>query len=186
MNNKEFEPSFLNALARKTPEPYLDAQARVVEEMNDPLNWRGRQISALTTWKILFKYLQRQSTEALKSGSFDRYLDAIEKYGNSSSSEPRDVYAFYILRGMNERAKRFRERANRAATYDLDYYFKQVDSRRAGEPVVRQRRAYRSVLAEPPSALAGVADRHRPSSDGAAIQEVADPRPRMVTQGQAY
>lgn len=127
LGNKEFEPMFLNALARETPAPYLDALAQVVEEKNDPVNWRGGQISALTTWKILFKYLQRQPTEILSSGSVDRYLDAIEKYGNSSSSEPRDVYAFYILRGMNERAKRFRERANRAATYDLDYFFKQVD-----------------------------------------------------------
>jgi len=127
LSNKEFEPSFLNALARETPEPYLDALAQVVEEKNDPANWRGGQISAFTTWKILFKYLQTQSTEVLNSGSVDRYLDAIEKYGSYSSSEPRDVYAFYILRGMNERAKRFRERANRAATYDLDYYFKQVD-----------------------------------------------------------
>lgn len=127
LNNKEFEPLFLNALARETPEPYLDALAQVVEEKNDPANWRGGQISAFTTWKILFKYLQSQSTVVLHSGSVDRYLDAIEKYGNYSSSEPRDVYAFYILRGMNERAKRFRERANRAATYDLDYYFRQVD-----------------------------------------------------------
>ena len=127
LSNKEFEPLFLNALARENSEPYLDALARVVQEMNDPVNWRGRRLSALTTWKILFTYLQRQSTEVLNSGSVDRYLDAIEKYGSSSSSEPRDVYAFYILRGMNERAKRFRERANRVATYDLDYYFKQVD-----------------------------------------------------------
>ena len=57
----------------------------------------------------------------------DRYLDAIEKVGNYSSSEPRDIYAFYILSGMPERAKKFRERANKAATYDLDYYFQQVD-----------------------------------------------------------
>jgi len=119
--------TWLNALARETPEPYLDALARVVEEMNDPLNWRGGQISAMTTWKILIKYLQRLSPEVLNSGSVDRYLDAIEKYGTSSSSEPRDVYAFCILRVMNDRAKRFRERANRAASYDLDYYFKQVD-----------------------------------------------------------
>ena len=127
LTNKEFEPLFLNALARETPEPYLDALAQVVEEKNDPENWRGGQIPALTSWKILFKYLQSLSTDVLTSGSVDRYLDAIEKYGNYGSSEPRDVYAFYILRGMNERAKRFRERANKAATYDLDYFFKQVD-----------------------------------------------------------
>lgn len=67
------------------------------------------------------------------------------------------------------------------------------DSRRAGEPDVRPRRAYRAVLAEPPSpscpaialakADACVADRYRQSSGGAAFHEVADPRPRQFSLG---
>lgn len=137
LGKKEFEPSFLNALARETPELYLDDMARVVEEMNDPENWRGHHVSVLTTRRILLKHLQRQPTDVLRSGSVDRYLNAIEKYGNSSSSEPRDIYAFYILRGMNERAKRFRERANKAASYDLDYYFRQVDQNPAHNSLER-------------------------------------------------
>ena len=127
LGNKEFEPLFLNALARETPEQYLDALARVVEEKTEPGNWSGGEIPAFTAWKILFKYLQTQSTEVLNSGKVDRYLDAMEKVGNYSSSNQRDIYAFYIRHGMNDRAKTFRERANSAATYDIDYYFKQVD-----------------------------------------------------------
>jgi hypothetical protein len=57
----------------------------------------------------------------------DRYLDAMEKVGNYSSSEPRDIYAFYVQRGMTERAQKFCEAARKAVSYDLDYYFKQVD-----------------------------------------------------------
>jgi hypothetical protein len=127
LGNKEFEPLFLNALARETPDRYLDALARVVEEKPVPSNWTGGEIPAFTAWKILFKYLQAQPVENLKSGKMDRYLDAMEKVGNYSSSEPRDIYAFYVLNGMPERAKSFRERANKAASYDLDYFFKQVD-----------------------------------------------------------
>lgn len=127
LGKAEFQPLFLNALAREQPEPYLDALSRVVEEKTEPENWGGGEIPAFTAWKILFKYLQTQPPEALNSGKVDRYLDAMEKVGNYSSSNPRDIYAFYILRGMTERAKTFREWANRAATYDLDYYFKQVD-----------------------------------------------------------
>jgi hypothetical protein len=63
----------------------------------------------------------------LNSGKVDSYLDALENVGNYSSSNPRDIYAFYVLRGMTKRAKTFRDKANKAATYDLDYYFKQVD-----------------------------------------------------------
>ena len=51
----------------------------------------------------------------------------MEKVGNYSSSEPRDIYAFYVQRGMTERAKKFRQAAKTAVSYDLEYYFKQVD-----------------------------------------------------------
>ena len=81
-----------------------------------------------TAWEILFRYLQNQSTDDVRSGNLDRYLDAIEKVGNYSSSEPRDIYAFYLQRGMTERAAKFRRAANKAASYDLDYFFKQVDA----------------------------------------------------------
>ena len=64
----------------------------------------------------------------LTSGKLDQYLGAIKKVGSYSSSEPRDIYAFYLQRGMTERAKKYRAGARKAVTYDLDYYFKQVDA----------------------------------------------------------
>lgn len=127
LENTEFQPLFLNALARENPQPYLDALAQVVEKKTNPGNWGGGEIPAFTAWKILFKYIQTQPTEVLNSGKVDRYLDAVEQVGNYSSSNPRDIYAFYILKGMADRAKAFRKKANKASTYDLDYYFKQVD-----------------------------------------------------------
>jgi len=127
LEKAEFQPLFLNALARENPKPYLDALARVVKEKTEPKNWGGGEIPAFTAWKILFKYIQTLPTKVLNSGKVDQHLDAMEKVGNYSSSNPRDIYAFYILRGMADRAKTFREKANKAATYDLDYYFKQVD-----------------------------------------------------------
>jgi hypothetical protein len=92
-----------------------------------PKNFWGGQIPAFTAWEILFRYLQGQPSEALRSGKLDRYLDAMDKVGNYSSSGPRDIYAFYLQRGMTERARKFREAARKAASYDLEYYFKQVD-----------------------------------------------------------
>jgi hypothetical protein len=127
LENEEFKPLFLLALAREHPADYLDGLARAVEQKSEPKNWWGGQIPAFTAWEILFRHLQRQPVEALNSGKLDRYLDAVEKVGNYSSSEPRDTYAFYLQRGMTERAKKYREAARKAALYDLDYYFKQVD-----------------------------------------------------------
>jgi hypothetical protein len=50
----------------------------------------------------------------------------MEKVGEYSSSEPRDIYAFYLQRGMAERAKKFRQ-AKRRSLGGLDYFFNQVD-----------------------------------------------------------
>ncbi len=127
LSNEEFQPLFLIALAREHPAEYLDALAKVIEQKIEPRNFWGGQIPAFTAWEILFRYLQARPPEMLKSGKLDRYLEAMEKVGNYSSSEPRDIYAFYLQRGMTDRAKNYREAARKAVSYDLDYYFRQVD-----------------------------------------------------------
>jgi hypothetical protein len=127
LENVEFQPLFLNALARENAEPYLADLAKVVEQKTQPVNWNGGQIPALTAWEILFKHLQAQPAKILRSGKLDRYLDALEQVGDYSSSEPSSIYAFYILSDMTDRAKKFREKATKAASYDLDYFFKLVD-----------------------------------------------------------
>jgi hypothetical protein len=128
LTNQEFQPLFLNALARLDPVPHLDELAQAITEKTNPQNWWGGEIPAFTSWKILFKYLQGQPAAALSSGKLDRHLDALERVGNYSSSEPRDIYALYLQRGLAERARKFRETAKKAVSYDLDYYFKQVDA----------------------------------------------------------
>jgi hypothetical protein len=127
ISNEEFSPLFLNALAREKPEDHLDALAKVVVEKTQPKNWRGGQIPSFTAWNILFKYLQSRPGSELHAGKFDRYLDAMEKGYVTGSSEPRDIYAFYLQRGMSERAKRYRAEVKKTATYNLDYFFDQVD-----------------------------------------------------------
>jgi hypothetical protein len=128
LGTEEFKPLFLIALAREKPVDYLDALARAVEEKTAPKDFWGGQIPAFAAWEILFRYLQAQPADNIRSGKVDRYLDAMEKVGNYSSSEPRDIYAFYVQRGMTERAQKFRQEAKKAAPYDLDYFFKQVDA----------------------------------------------------------
>jgi hypothetical protein len=127
LENVEFQPLFLNALARENAEPYLPDLAKVVEQKTYPVNWMGGQNPPLTAWEILFKYLQAQPVNTLRLGKLDRYLDALEQVGVDSSSNPSVIYAFYILSDMTDRAKKFRERATKAASYDLDYFFKLVD-----------------------------------------------------------
>jgi hypothetical protein len=44
-----------------------------------------------------------------------------------SSSEPRDLYALYLRRGLPARAKRFRDAVKKASSFDMDYYFDMAD-----------------------------------------------------------
>ncbi len=127
LGNEDFQPLFLIALAREKPADYLDALAKAVEEKTTPKSFWGGQMPAFTAWEILFKYLQAQPADEIRSGKYDRYLDAMEKVGNYSSSEPRDIYAFYVQRGMTERATRFIRASGKATLFDLDPFFKQVD-----------------------------------------------------------
>ena len=101
--------------------------SKVVEEKTEPKDFWGGQVPAFTAWEILFKYLQSLPFDEVRSGKFYRYLNAMEMVGKYSSSEPRDIYAFYLQRGMTERAKNFRQKAKKAVSYDLDYYFNMVD-----------------------------------------------------------
>jgi hypothetical protein len=80
------------------------------------------------SWNILFKYVQSRPPEQFKSGKLDPLLDALEQMKWYSSSEPRDLYALYVQQGLTDRAKTFRQRTKKDVTYDIDYYFKQVDA----------------------------------------------------------
>jgi HEAT repeat protein len=53
LDNKEFQPLFLNALAREKPEAYLDGLARVIKEKTEPAHFPGGTIPAFTAWQIL-------------------------------------------------------------------------------------------------------------------------------------
>ena len=127
LGNAESQPLSLIALARKDPGAHLEALARVIEEKTSPTNSSGGEIPAFTAWKILFKHLRSQPPADVRSGKWDRYLNALEKVGHYSSSEPRDIYAFYLQREMPKRAAKYRAEAKKAVTYDLDYYFDMVD-----------------------------------------------------------
>lgn len=123
----EFQPLFTNALASEQPKLYLDELASIVENRIRPENWNGGAAPDHVAWQILIKYLHAQPPTLLNSGTVDRYLDAIETIDNFGSSGPRDIYALYLLHGMTDRAKRFRELASKSSPFDLDSFFDQVD-----------------------------------------------------------
>jgi len=127
-NDPDLKSVFINALAEENPRPYLDSLCEIIEKQLQPANFWGGTIPSFASWHILFKYLEGQTEEILRSGQADRYLDALERGFIHSSSEPRDLYALYVKNGMTGRARKFREHINKTAAFDMEYFFKQVDA----------------------------------------------------------
>lgn len=123
----DFRPLFVNALARKDPQPYLPQLAEVIEKQLRPSDWWGGSVPAGDSWKILFGYIKTRPAAELTAGKLDRSLDALERMSWFSSSEPRDLYALYLRRGLPARARRFRDAVRKASSFDMDYYFDMAD-----------------------------------------------------------
>lgn len=123
----DFKPLFVNALARRDPAPYLAELAEVIEKRLMPQHFWGGAIPAGVSWTILYEYVKARTAAELASGKLDRSLDALEKMQWFSSSEPRSLYALYLVRGLKVRAKRFRDGARKAISYDMETYFDMAD-----------------------------------------------------------
>lgn len=121
-----YRPLFINALARHAPRRYLKLLAEVITKHLVPSNWWGGSTPAGVSWRILFDYVKSRPVAELTS-SLARSLDALERMKWFSSSEPRALYALYLLRGLRSRARRFRAVTRKAVRYNIDYYFNMAD-----------------------------------------------------------
>ena len=122
-----FMPLFVNALAARDPQPYLSQLADVIERDLRPDRFWGGSIPAGVSWKILFGYVKDRPAAELVAGKHDRSLLALERMRWFSSSEPRALYALYLVRGLKRRAARFRVAMRKASSFDIDYYFDMAD-----------------------------------------------------------
>lgn len=135
VRHPQFRSLFVNALARETPEAYLSDLCEIIHKDLQPKDWWGGRIPWGVSWELLFRYAQEQTKEKPKRGDLDKVFEALEspasgKDGRSryySSSEPRDLYALYVQRGLADRAKKFRAACKKGLSYDIDYFFKMVD-----------------------------------------------------------
>ena len=119
--SSDYMPLFVNVLARKDPKPYLVQLANVVEKQLQPAGWWGGRIPAADSWEILFNYVKAQPQAELSRQPLGNVLDSLERMKWFSSSEPRDLYALYVRRGLTARAKRFRDSLKQTASYVEQY-----------------------------------------------------------------
>jgi hypothetical protein len=135
IKHPQFHALFINALAREDAGAYSDELAEIIKKKKEPQQFWGGRIPWGVSWERLFIYVQGQPAADVRSGKLDKALDALEYPASGdpagpsyySSSEPRDLYALYVQRGMTDRAAKFRAQAKKTITYDIDYYFNMVD-----------------------------------------------------------
>lgn len=128
IDNAEFHPLFLNALAHEDPAAWLKPLLKVIADQPRPNNWSGGQVPAFTAWIIAWNYLLDQTADSIRSGSFDHVLDAMEHGYETGSSEPTSLYAFMVERGLTDRAKRYRESVKSRTRWNIDTYFNRADA----------------------------------------------------------
>ncbi|NND95691.1 MAG: HEAT repeat domain-containing protein [Pirellulaceae bacterium] len=131
----EFGCVFVNALATENVALYTSQLGHIIRTDPHPKQWWGGHVPWGVAWNLLFIHVQKQPQTKIRSGEMDMLLDylespitAFEKSNHYSSSEPRDLYALYIQRGLRRRAKEYRMRVNQKTSYDMDLYFDRVDA----------------------------------------------------------
>jgi hypothetical protein len=135
VDNPEFHALFVNALARDDTAAYVDELGEIIKKQKAPEHFWGGAIPWGVSWNRLFFYVQQQPQERVRDGEFDRVLDMLEYPANGdaagpkyfSSSEPRDLYALYVQRGMADRASRFRALTKKDFGGDMGEYYDRVD-----------------------------------------------------------
>ena len=152
LSDPGFRVSFLCKLAEKGAGPWLKDLAAVMESRRtrnqekadasgaEPRAYYFEGLMALSgkhykCWNIIYSYLCETSKEAFAAGGMDRYLDVLEKAGRSGSREPMMIYELYRMKGLDERARRFRSQVeDKLAVYNIRQFFDKVDAKYTNAP----------------------------------------------------
>jgi hypothetical protein len=148
LSDPEFRPNYLCKLAERDAGPWLDDLTGVLEKRrlqkereaaDSGVEPRANYLKALMAlagtahkcWHLIYNHLLALPSGAFTGGKLARHLDALENAGDTGSYEPTALYELYRLKKLDDRAARFREAAEKNASYDISFYFKRVDSKLA-------------------------------------------------------
>jgi hypothetical protein len=120
------EPEYINALAERAPARYANQLADIVASSPESTLHIAGIIPYARSWQLLWAYLQTLPPAAFRDGRWDRHLEALAKAKFHGSSEPRDLYAWFLKMGWEERAARLRAQYGPGKPRDLEYFFQQV------------------------------------------------------------
>jgi hypothetical protein len=147
-----FRLSFLCKLAEKGAGPWLNDLAAEMEARR-ARNQREAEASgaeprayyfeALMTlsgkyaqcWSIIYNHLQKLPKEQFTGGKMDLYLDVLENAGRTGSREPVMIYELCRMKGLDDRARRYRSQTeDKFAVYSIRQFYDKVDATYTNAP----------------------------------------------------
>jgi hypothetical protein len=152
LSDAGFRLSFLCKLAEKGAGPWLndlaaEMEARRARNQHEAetsgAEPRAYYFEALMTlsgkyaqcWSIIYSHLQDLPKETFAAGKMDRYLDVLETAGTSGCNEPVMIYGLYRMKGLDDRARRYRSQTeNKFAVYNIGQFFDKVDAAYTNAP----------------------------------------------------
>lgn len=117
LNDDYFKPAFLARLSATNPVAWMTELGDVVERRLQPCNWgqggRSDPVFYSNPYWVCFSHLwialSAQPNADILAGKFDRYFQALENGGMSVAGELERIYAFYLGKGMLERAAKYKD-----------------------------------------------------------------------------
>jgi len=141
-----FRLPFLCKLAEDDPKPWINDMVGIMEarrvrsirkaeaQGTPPGTYMYLSGAHYTCWKIIYGYLRGLPPEEFAGGKMDRCLDMLENAGVTGSQEPTSLYELYRMKGLNERAARYRQQCEKTSGYDIGYYFTRIDNQLTNSP----------------------------------------------------
>ena len=147
LNDVGFRPNFLCKLSEKNAGPWLGDLVEVLDKRREriakkaetsgvePKVFYYQALMALSgtyyrCWNIIYDHLKGLPFAAFADGKLDRCLHELENAGSTGSREPLMLYELYRMKGLNQRAAKYRkENEQRLAVYGIRQFFDKVDEK---------------------------------------------------------
>jgi len=146
LNAADFRESYLCQIAKNDAGPWLTNLVDVLKVRRDT-KWLEAKTSGISAkdltnyfnatmalsgtdfdcWNIIHDYLVKLPDSEFQNGKLDWCLDVLEDAGNTGSREPVMLYELYKIKGLSERATKFRQENGKCSGFDVTIYFDNVD-----------------------------------------------------------
>jgi hypothetical protein len=146
LNDPRFGDRFLCKLAERDPGTWQNELIGVLQERRERIlkqveasgvepktNYYQALMQLSGTyfqcWNLIYEHLKGSNFSEFADGKLDHCLDELEKAGDTGSREPLMLYELYRMKGLNERADKFRKQSEqRFAVYHMTEFFDKVDA----------------------------------------------------------